>query len=146
MFSALNISQLIADDLSSVDFCVNIGVRVTIYPHVNPAICDIFVQVDRKCSIEWTLFMMRCYHCHCREMMSHHHDMLRIALSNTLLDEGKTFLMLIIEVARQKHLPAISDLEKSLIPCQIVNSLAGLMRDHRVVSMKSVSSTRTTLF
>ena len=112
MFSALNVSQLIADNLCPVDFCVDVGVRVSIYPHINPAISDIVMQIHRKCGIERTPFMMRRNNCHCRKMMSHHHDMLCIALGNTLLDEGKTFLMLIIEVARQKVLPSISNLIK----------------------------------
>ena len=48
MLSALDISQLIADYLCSIDFCINIGVRVTIYPHINPTISDIIMKVHRK--------------------------------------------------------------------------------------------------
>ena len=59
MLAALNISQLIADDLGSVDFCINICVRVTIYPHINPTISDIVMQVHRKCSIERAHLMAR---------------------------------------------------------------------------------------
>ena len=110
MFSALNVSQLIAHDLSAVDFCVDVSMGMSIYPHINPAISDIVMQIHRKCSSERTPFMMRRNNCHCRKMMSHHHDMLCIALRYTLLDEGKTFLVFIIEVARQKVLPTISNL------------------------------------
>ena len=54
--------------------------------------------------------MMRRNDSHCRKMMSHHHDVLCITLCYTLLYEGKTFLVFIIEVARQKVLPSISNL------------------------------------
>jgi len=110
MLSVLNISQLIADDLGSVDFCIDIGMGVTIYPHINPVVSDIVMQVHRKCSIEWALLMMRCNNCHCREMVSHHHNMLCITLRNTLLDELQTLLVLVIEVARHKRFSVISDL------------------------------------
>ena len=110
MLSTLNISQLIADDLGSVDFCIDIGMGVTIYPHINPAVSNIVMQVHRKCSIERALLMMRCNNCHCREMMSHHYNMLCITLRNTLLDELQTLPVLVIEVARHKRFSAISDL------------------------------------
>ena len=45
MLAALNISQLIADDLGSVDFCIDIGMGVAIYPHINPTVSDIVMQV-----------------------------------------------------------------------------------------------------
>ena len=110
MLTSLDISKLIADDLGSVDFCIDIGMGVTIYPHINPAVSDIFMQVHRKCSIERALLMMRCNNCHCREMMSHHYNMLCITLRNTLLDELQTLPVLVIEVARHKRFSAISDL------------------------------------
>ena len=110
MLASLDISKLIADDLGSVDFCIDIGMGVTIYPHINPAVSDIVMQVHRKCSIERALLMMRCNNCHCREMMSHHYNMLCITLRNTLLDELQTLPVLVIEVARHKRFSAISDL------------------------------------
>ena len=110
MLASLDISKLIADDLGSVDFCIDIGMGVTIYPHINPAVSNIVMQVHRKCSIERALLMMRCNNCHCREMMSHHYNMLCITLRNTLLDELQTLPVLVIEVARHKRFSAISDL------------------------------------
>ena len=110
MLASLDISKLIADDLGSVDFWIDIGMGVTIYPHINPAVSDIVMQVHRKCSIERALLMMRCNNCHCREMMSHHYNMLCITLRNTLLDELQTLPVLVIEVARHKRFSAISDL------------------------------------
>ena len=59
MLASLDISQLIADDLGSVDFCIDIGMGVTIYPHINPAVSDIVMQVHRKCSIERALLTSR---------------------------------------------------------------------------------------
>ena len=57
MLTALDISQLIAYDLGSVDFCVNICMRVTIYPHINPAVRDIVMQIHYKSNFAGYLFM-----------------------------------------------------------------------------------------
>ena len=51
MLTALNVSQLIAHDLGAVDFCVDVSMGMSIYPHINPAIGDIVMQIHRKCSI-----------------------------------------------------------------------------------------------
>ena len=71
VFSTLHVSQLIADDFGSVNLGINIGMGVTLYPHINPTVSNIVMKVHCKCSIERTLLMMRRNNCHCREMMSH---------------------------------------------------------------------------
>ena len=110
MFAALNVSQLIADDLGSVDLGINISVRVTIYPDINPTFSDEIIKIICESRIERTPLVMRGHQRHSREMMSHHYNMLCITLRNTLLDELQTLPVLVIEVARHKRFSAISDL------------------------------------
>ena len=110
MFSVLNVSQLIADHLGSSDICINICVRVTIYPDINPTFSDEIIKIICESRIERAPLVMRGYQRHSREMMGHHDDMFSIALRNTLLDELQTLPVLVIEVARHKRFSAISDL------------------------------------
>lgn len=60
MFSVLNVSQLIADHLGSSDICINICVRVTIYPDINPTFSDEIIKIICESRIERTPLVMIC--------------------------------------------------------------------------------------
>ena len=112
ILTIVDIAELVADNASVADCCINIGVRVSENPRIDTAISNEIAKFRCEGTIQQVAFMLWRNDCHCRKMMGCHHDTLGGALRNTPLDKVQTFLVLGIKVSRGKTATIVQNLPK----------------------------------
>ena len=93
-----HIAQLVRQTLSVAYPGIDIGVRVSVYPIVNAAVCDIVVQFYGKRPVCLAALKLGVEHTERRHMMGNDNLMGSLRMFHSLLDEREASLMLDIEL------------------------------------------------
>ena len=93
MLVAMNIAQLITNDLGLSYYSIDIRMRMAIDPSIDATISNEVAQLCCKCTIQRRILMLWRHNGQSWKMMSNHNNMFSFTLFNSLLYKLQTFLM-----------------------------------------------------
>lgn len=80
------ISHLVANHFCTPDFCVDIGMRMSVNPSIDPAVTDQVSVFTGKGTVQYGTFMLRSNNLQSRQVVSHDHYVFCRTFGKTFFD------------------------------------------------------------
>lgn len=109
---------MVADYTGSTNHSVDVSMRMSVNPGINPAVGYQFSVFTGKSAVQHRTLMMLSHYLECRQMVRNHHDMCSPTLFNAFPDKTNAGLKHPVEFFHLQHFPPSQNLiwRRSLIP------------------------------